>query len=306
MSRSIYILFSILLLLLVACQPGGAPTPRAGAAALKVLATTTFLADMAQNVAGDRLQVGVLLPAGVDPHSYEPTPKDVAQVADSQVLIVNGAGYEGFLAKLLESSGGQHRVIEASAGLESRVPYAERDTPGGTEVDPHFWLDPTRAIKYVENIRNGLSQADPAGAATYATNATAYIVQLRELDDWIVAQVAQVPKKRRLLVTNHEAFGYFADRYGFWIVGAIIPSTSSGAAPSAQQLAYLVDQIKSNGAPAIFLEAGSNLQLAEQVAKEAKIKVVTGLLAESTSESAPTYIAMMKHNANVIADARKE
>ena len=304
--RAICILFSILTLLLTACQPAAAPAPRAGGAAFKVLATTTFLADITQNVAGDRLPVRALLPAGVDPHSYEPTPKDVALVADSQALIINGAGYEGFLAKLLESSGGERQVIEASAGLKGRVAReGERAEASEGESDPHYWLDPNLVIKYVENIRDGLSQADPAGAATYAAKAMAYIAQLQELDSWIAAQVTQVPEKRRLLVTNHEALGYFGDRYGFQIIGTIIPSTSSSASPSAQQLARLVDQIKATGAPAIFLESGSNVQLAEQVAREAKIKVVMGLHIESTGKSAPTYLAMIRYNTQAIVDALK-
>ena len=145
--------------------------------------------------------------------------------------------------------------------------------------DPHFWLDPTKAITYVENIRDGLSQADPAGKDVYAANAAAYIAQLQELDTWIAQQVGQsIPAERRQIVTNHESFGYFADRYGFTIIGTVVPSVSTGSAPSAQQLARLVDRIKATGAPAIFLETGANPQLAQQVAAETGVKVVTDLV----------------------------
>jgi ABC-type Zn uptake system ZnuABC Zn-binding protein ZnuA len=292
-----------------ACGPATWPVPAAGGGAVKVLATETFLADIAQNVAGDRLKVVALLPIGIDPHSFEPTPQDAAKVADSQVLIVNGAGFESYLSKLLENAGGGRRVIEASAGLTSRRPregeVTDADHPEG---DPHFWLDPTQVIKYTENIRDGLSQADPAGAAIYAKNAEAYSVQLEALDRWIAEQVQQIPPERRLLVTNHESFGYFADRYGFKIVGAIVPSFSSGASPSAQQLAQLVDAIKATGAKAIFLETGTNPQLAEQVAQETGTKVVTELYTHSITEAsgpAPSYIEMMRYDTKAIVEALK-
>ena len=246
----------------------------AGDHALRVLAVETFLADIAQNVAGDRLKVEALMPLGADPHSFEPTPQDVARVARVDVLIVNGAGFEEFLTPLLQNAGGKRLVIEASAGLAPRIPGAGEGTSSGDdhEGDPHFWLNPINAIRYVENIRDGLSQADPAGKDIYARNAQAYIAQLNDLDAWIAAQVAQIPVEQRLLVTNHESFGYFADRYGFRVVGAIIPSVSTSASPSAQQMAALIDQIKASGAPAIFLETGSNPQLAQQIAGETGVQ----------------------------------
>jgi ABC-type Zn uptake system ZnuABC Zn-binding protein ZnuA len=293
-----------------ACAPATpAAPPAAGGPPLNVLATETFLADIAQNVAGDRLKVGSLLPVGIDPHSFEPAPQDVAKVAASQVLIVNGAGLESFLSKLLDNAGGQRQVIVASAGLASRAPgpgeVRDADHPEG---DPHFWLDPIMVVKYVENIRAGLSQADPAGAAIYARNAAAYSAQLKELDAWIAAQVQSIPAERRLLVTNHESLGYYADRYGFKIVGAVVPSFSSAASPSAQQLAQLVNAIKASGAPAVFLETGSNPQLAQQVAQETGIKVVADLYTHSLSPPggpAPSYLEMMRYNTRVIVDALK-
>ena len=300
-----------------ACAPAAAPTPAPAAAeaVLRVLAVETFLADIAQNVAGDRLQVAALMPIGVDPHSFEPTPQDVARVADSDVLIVNGAGFEGFLGELLQNAGGQRQVIEAAAGLAPRTPQGqevgeqhqdEAKDEYGHAGDPHFWLDPKNVIQYVENIRAGLSQADPDAAPVYAANAQAYIAQLEELDKWITEQVQQVPQERRLLVTNHESFGYFADRYGFKIVGAIVPSISPTAAPSAQQLAELIDRIKATGAPAIFLETGTSPQLAQQVAAETNVKLVTGLYSHSITVAdglAPTYIDMIKYNTLAIVGA---
>jgi ABC-type Zn uptake system ZnuABC Zn-binding protein ZnuA len=274
-----------------------------------VLAVETFLADIAQNVAGDRLKVEALIPIGVDPHSFEPAPADIRSVAESQVLIVNGAGFEGFLEKLLQNAGGQRLVIEASAGLAARTPReAEHagETDHAHETDPHFWLDPISVIRYTENIRDGLSQADPAGKDVYAKNAEMYIDKLRELDGWIKGQVQEVPEARRLLVTNHESFGYFADRYGFRIVGTVIPSVSTGASPSAQQMAQLVDHLRTTGAPAIFLETGANLQLARQLSGEVGISVVTDLYTHSVTAQggdAPDYITMMRQNVRKIVEA---
>ncbi len=302
---AVLILFSFLA---SACQPGQKPGGTAGT--VKVLAVETYLADIAQNVAGDRLTVQSLMPVGADPHSFEPAPSDIAKVAECNLLIINGGGVETFLDKLLKNAGGQHTVIDASAGLASRTPKPGEalDPKEAKEGDPHFWLDPNNVIQYVNNIRSGLSQADPAGAETYTRNADAYIAHLKELDNWISSQVAQIPPDQRLLVTNHETFGYYADRYGFKIIGTIIPSTSSDAAPSAQELATLVDRIKATGVRAIFLETGTNQQLADQVSSETGIKVVADLYTHSTSAPggpAPTYIDMMKFDTSAIVNALK-
>jgi ABC-type Zn uptake system ZnuABC Zn-binding protein ZnuA len=305
-------LTSVILLVAVmvtSCGAQGAGQRATQPGSVKVLAVETFLADIAQNVAGSRLKVDALIPAGADPHEFEPAPADVAKVAASTVVIANGTGLEMFLSKLLDNTGGQHVLIEASAGLQKRAPHegeaALDDHPQG---DPHFWLDPLNVVQYVENIRAGLSKADPEGANTYQANADAYVAKLKELDTWVTAQVQLVPAARRMLVTNHESFGYFADRYGFQIVGTIIPSVSTDASPSAQQLASLVDRVKATGAPAIFLETGSNPSLAEQLARETGVKVVTGLFTHSTSEPsgpAPDYIAMIRYNTTAIVNALK-
>jgi ABC-type Zn uptake system ZnuABC Zn-binding protein ZnuA len=283
--------------------PAARPTP-AGASGLNVLAVESFLADIAQNVAGDRATVGTLVPIGVDPHGFEPVPADVARVAKSDVLISNGAGLEVFLARLLANAGGERTLIEASAGLTPRQAAGQIGAQGG-ESDPHFWLDPNNVETYVANIRDGLTQADPAGASTYAANADAYIARLKELDAWIRQQVEALPASQRVLVTNHDSLGYFADRYGFTVDGTILDSTSSLASPSAQQLAQLVDHIRASKPKAVFLETGDNQQLARQVASETAVKVVTDLYEHSITKGppVPTYIDMIKHNVESIVTA---
>jgi ABC-type Zn uptake system ZnuABC Zn-binding protein ZnuA len=170
-----------------------------------------------------------------------------------------------------------------------------------------MWLDPTLVVTYVENIRDGMIQADPAGEAVYRANAEAYIGQLRELDAWIKSQVESIPAERRLLVTNHEALGYFAERYGFTIVDSILTSFSSDASVSAQEIAAAVDAIKASRAPAIFLGDVESVTLADQIASETGAKVVADLHLESLTNGAPatTYIEMMKYNVSVIVAALK-
>jgi ABC-type Zn uptake system ZnuABC Zn-binding protein ZnuA len=292
-----------------AAQPPGA----AGGRGAPVIAVETFLADFARQVAGDRIEVRSLIPAGVEPHGYEPTPQDIAAVTGARMLIVNGAGLESFLVKLLANSGGDRPVVEASAGLKSRTSREGEVMEGGAiatgpraETDPHFWLDPTMAEMYIENIRDAFIRIDPSGDSAYRASAEVYIGKLRELDRWIVGQVAAIAPSERKLVTNHESLGYFADRYGFRIIGTVIPSVSTEASPTARQLARLVDGLRAAGAKAVFLETGANPQLARQVAREAGIRVVTELYTHSltgASGPAPTYLDMMRHDVRTIVSS---
>jgi len=220
----------------------------------------------------------------------------------------------------LECAGlSQAYVLELEAGVTYTIAFTESAADTTTlkvgplaghhhhhEIDPHFWLDPTKVVTYVENIRQGLTTADPEGSAVYAANAEAYTQELLALDAWIQEQVQQIPPERRLLVTDHENLGYFADRYGFRIVGTIVPSVSTMASPSAQQLASLVDVIRQTGAPAVFLQIGANSQMAEQLAAETGVKVVTGLHTHSVGaedDEVGNYIEMMEYNTNAIVSA---
>lgn len=300
--KKIVIYSLLVLMVLTGCagQTAAQPADLAQAGQLQVLASLDFLADLTRQVAGERAAVSSLIPAGLDPHAFEPAPQDVARVAASQVLVINGGGLEAWLEGVLTNAGGERLVVTASQGL---APRAADDADEHPEGDPHFWLDPVLAKTYVANIRDGLAKADPSGAEIFAANAEAYLRQLDELDAWIRAQVETIPPERRLLVTNHESFGYFADRYGFTVVGAVVPSVSSSASPTAQDLAQLINQIRQSGAPAVFLESGSNPELAGQVAAETGAQVVEGLLTHSFGPGAEDYIGMMRWNVNLIVDA---
>ena len=306
MRRFLY-LWILLIVSLTACRQNASDSGKPfdqtqGEADSAILTSTTFLADITRSIAGGRVTVESLLPIGADPHSYQPTPRDAARIADSKLLIVNGAEYEHFLESLLENAGGEREIVEASAGINPRA-----DAGSGHGVDPHMWLDPNNVVIYVENIREGLIHYDPEGAAVYQSNADVYVAELKSLDKWIIEQVSQIPQERRLLVTNHETLGYFAARYDFTVAGTVIESFSSGAAPSAGQMAGLIEQINLSGAPAIFLDASDNESLAKQIADETGVRVVTDLHFESLTDGPPaaTYIDMMKHNVTLIVEALK-
>jgi ABC-type Zn uptake system ZnuABC Zn-binding protein ZnuA len=257
-----------------------------------VLTDTSFLADIVQNVVGDRLTVSALIPKGADPHSFEPTPADARRVAESQAVVINVKGLLPAVDSLIAGVGAHDQLLmEAAAGIP------------GLDADPHCWLDPLLVVDYVSNIAQRFSSMLAEDATYYQTNAAAYTEKLRELDSWIGSQVETIPAERRLLVTDHQVLGRFASRYGFKIVGALFPTASGEGSPSARQLAELVAQIRATGAPAVFVETGSSPSLAEQVAQEAGVKVVTGLYTHSLGEGASTYIEMMRWNVTKIVEA---
>jgi ABC-type Zn uptake system ZnuABC Zn-binding protein ZnuA len=234
---------------------------------LKVLATTTIVGDGVSQIGGDLIDLTVLLPVGTDPHSFDPTPQDVAKVTEADLVFANGAGLEEFLDPLIESAGSQDKVIHVSEGIDFLMFEGEHDhDPEGKEhhderegeehhdehegeehdhegVDPHTWTSPNNVLTWVHNIEHELSEADPENAQAYAANAEAYETELDALDSWIREQVAQISEENRKLITDHALFVYFAEEYGFEQVGALIPGYSTMAAPTAQDLAAIEDVI---------------------------------------------------------------
>ena len=288
---------------LASCGTGAAAS---GGGALDVVAAESFLADIAQNVAGDRFAVRTLIPPGTDPHAFEPTPRDLGDVAGADLVVVNGGGLEGPLLDTIRSAGGSVTIVDASAGLTTRTPQAGEPPLDSGQVDPHFWLDPIAVQTYVANIRDAFAEADPAGAAVYEANAAAYTKKLGQLDAWIKAQVAQIPETDRKLVMNHASHGYYADRYGFSVVGTVVPSVGTGETPTAKQLSDLTAAIRASGAKAVFVEIEENPKLAEQIAAETGITVVDDLLDHSLTPAdgeAPTYIDMLKYDTRRIVEA---
>jgi zinc/manganese transport system substrate-binding protein len=285
----------MLAVLLAACTP--TPTPPSGK--LPVVATNSILGDLVTNVGGAHVDVHVLVGPGVDPHTFQYTSDDMRQLDATTLVFENGLGFEPWLDKLYETSGSQARRVAVTASITPRV------GEGGT--DPHVWHDVANAVGLVEQIRAALVAADPPHAADYDANAAAYTAQLRELDDWIVAQVATLPPERRKLVTSHDTFGYFADRYGFTVAGTALRSVSTEAAdPSAADIAALIDAIKAEQVPAIFAENVHNDKLMRQIAADAGVTLAPPLYTDALGppgSPGATYIGMMRYNVTTIVTA---
>ena len=269
-----------------------------------VVATTTIVADIVAGVGGDRISLYVMLSAGVDPHVFQPTPRDVRHVADADVLFANGAGLEAvFLGNLLDSAE-PRRTVEVSAHLPLRRMDAAAREHGHGEFDAHVWMDPTLVAGWTVEIAEALAEVDPAHAAEYATRAATLTSELHELDAWIREQVSAIPEQRRVLVTDHDVLGYFADRYGFELLETVIPGVSTASEPSARHLAQLRETVVEHDIPAIFIGATASPRMARTVAADLGIELVaiyTGSLSEPGGP-ADTYQEFMRTNVGRIVD----
>jgi ABC-type Zn uptake system ZnuABC Zn-binding protein ZnuA len=297
-----FIPFLILVSLLTGCSSAPAPSK----SGLRVVASTTIVGDVVSQVGGNLINLSVLFPIGADPHTFDPRPQDVVAISDAQVVFINGLGLEESLQPALDANA-KGTVVAVSDGIDVRKldSAAAAVEHGGN--DPHTWTDPNNVIVWTQNIATALVKADPANAAVYQANADAYIASLRDLDAWIRSEVAQIPPDRRKLVTDHYAFGYFADEYGFEQVGALVGSFSTNASPSAQEIASLEDTIRAQKVPAVFVGTTVNASLADQVAQDTGTKVVpvyTGSLTAPGGD-AGTYLAFMHYNVNAIVSALK-
>ncbi len=269
---------------------------------VNLVATTTQIADFARVVGGDRVTVTDLIKPGIDPHEFEPTPQNAQSVAQANLIAINGIGLEAFMAKLLQQAGADKPVAVLSKGVKIRKGSGDEEKEG----DPHIWYNPQNAKIMVTNLADALGKVDPAGASAYKANADVYNKQLDALDKSIQEQITTIPKDRRKMVTNHDAFGYYIDHYGLKFVGSVIPSLETNAQPSAQETANLIRKIQQEKVPAIFTEAAVNPKLEEQIAKDAGVKVVATLCADSLSDASgpcPTYLALMQHDTKTIVDA---
>ncbi|MBI3242761.1 MAG: zinc ABC transporter substrate-binding protein [Chloroflexi bacterium] len=294
--RATILVFSLLSFLFAAC---GNPLGEPASGKLNVIATYSILGDLAQNVGGDKVDARTLVGPDGDAHTFAPSPADGAALIGATVVFENGLEFEPWLDDLYASSDSKATRVVVTDGIEPRMTPEE---PGHSlgESDPHVWHSVANVIHMTRNIRDALAGADPANAATYAANAEAYIAKLQELDTWIFEQVKTLPEARRKLVTSHDTFGYFAERYGFEIVGAALESASTETAdPSASDLAALVDEIKAVGVPAIFAENVHNPKLMAQVAAEAGVTLAPQLYTDALGRpgsDGSTYLDMMRYN----------
>ena len=280
-----------------------------GGDGVRVVATTTQIGALVREVAGDRVQLTVLLQAGADAHDYEPSPQDSRTIRQANLVLKNGIGLDDWLDDVVKNSGTKARVVVATEGIEP----IEGETHDGHghdhgEGDPHVWHDPENVKVMVKHIAEALAEVDPDNAASYRANAESYAKKLDEVDREIRALFAPIPPAQRKVVTNHESLNYFARRYQLEIIGAIVPGTAKEAQPSAQDLAKLTDLIRSEGVKAVLAEAEIDPKVAEQLAKDTGVRVVTGVYADSlgpAGSGADTLDGMLLHNARLIAEALK-
>lgn len=295
---------------------------------LAVVATTTIAADVVSNVGGELIELTGLFPLGSDPHTYEATPSDYQTMANADVILINGLGLEEFLDPTFEQIAEDTPIISLSDGIEllefgqqshehdadheheedeldmEEADHDDADT-GHSQTqgyDPHVWFDPNNIVQWVENTVETFSALDPENAAAYRENGNAYIEQLQELDEWIRQETERISSKERELVTDHMAFSYFAARYDFDMIGAVIPAYSTSAQPSAQELAELIDTIQELDVQAIFVGTSANPSLSEQAADETGVKLLplyTGSLSGSEGP-ASTYIDLMHYNVDAV------
>ena len=300
MGRRRYLAVAVMLGALVAGCAGSGGDGKDGAdGELRLVATTTQVADLAANIGGDRVRVTSLLKPGLDAHDFEPSPADIQTIARADLVVKNGVGLDAWLDEVIESSGFDGPVVDASQGVRLRRV--------GGEPDPHIWQNPRNAMVMAANIERGLAGAAPAQAAAFEANLAAYTKQLQALDAEVQRQIDSLANRK--LVTNHDAFGYYVDRYGLQFVGSVIPSFDSAAELSGRDIRDLVTRIRATRVKAVFSETTLPPRTAETIAREAGVKVVEGEDALYGDALGPpgsdgdTYLKMIEHNTRTIVSS---
>ena len=281
-----------------------------------VVASFSILADMTRQIGGDRIALRAIAGADVDAHGFQPKPSDAAALTNAALVIRNGLGFEGWLDRMIRSSGFKGRMVTTTEGITPRLMEAHGHDHGGVGrrhnhsvgprqvPDPHAWQDLGLVQHYIRNIAAGLMAADPVGEALYRRNAEAYAARLTTLDQWVRAEIAKVPAARRKIVTSHDSFGYFGDAYG---VRFLAPQgVSTEAEPSAAEVGRLIRQIRAENITALFMENMVNPATLQRIAQETGLRVRGRLYADALSAEtgpAPTYEAMFRHNLSLIVPA---
>jgi ABC-type Zn uptake system ZnuABC Zn-binding protein ZnuA len=288
----------LLFLLLLAGCAADSPAEAGPGERLTVASTMSVFSDFAEAVGGDRVRVETLVPVGGDPHTYEPRPSDAARIAEADVVLDNGLGLSPWFEPL--SSNVQGDLVVLTDGIVEEVHEA------GGIIDPHLWMvPPLVADGYVTAIEDAFAAADPDGAEAYRVNAERYRADLADLDAELAQRIADLPEHRRKLVTSHDAYRYFAEHYGLTVVGTVIGVTTEEE-PSAQAVSRLVDQVRKEQVPAIFVETTVNPGLIEQVARDTGVEVGDPLYGDSVGEpgsGAEDYVGMMRANVDAIMSA---
>jgi zinc/manganese transport system substrate-binding protein len=263
---------------------------------LNVVASFSILGDFAKNVGGDLVEVATLVGANGDVHVYAPAPADAKKIAGAKLVIINGLGLEGWLPRLVQSSGSKAKIVTATDGIAPRVL--------GVADDPHAWQSVANAKVYVANIRDALIVADPADDAVFRANADRYLAKLDGLDRDVRQAMAQIPPTHRKVISTHDAFGYFAAAYGVEFIAPLGVSTDSE--PSARDIAGIITQIRIAKIPAVFLENISDPRLMQRISAETGARIGGTLYSDSLTDEngeAPTYIDMVRHNIKALTNA---
>jgi ABC-type Zn uptake system ZnuABC Zn-binding protein ZnuA/ABC-type Mn2+/Zn2+ transport system permease subunit len=271
---------------------------------VSVVATTTQIGDWTRVVGGDAVDVHQILSPNTDPHDYEPRPDDVSASADAKVVFTNGDELDAWIDEVVSDSGSDARVVDLAASVPVKLP-GEPEGEEASGFDPHWWHDPRNAEAAVREIAVELSAVDPDDKATFEENANAYLEKLQRLDSGIRACIDSVPAAERKLVTDHDAFGYFADRYGIQVVGAVIPSQTTQAQPSAKDLSDLAALVRGEGVNAVFPESSLSPKLAEAIATQTGASVGRDLYSDTLGpdgSSGDTYLHMEQANANALVE----
>jgi ABC-type Zn uptake system ZnuABC Zn-binding protein ZnuA len=278
---------------------------------LRVVVTTSILGDVVANVAGENVDLQILLPPGTDPHAYQPTPRDLTAIAQAHVVFINGLGLEIFLEDMLSNAGGQAVFVSLSEGVSARrldshdINLDPEHDDEYAVFDAHVWLDPANVEIWVDNAQAALATLDPRNAAHYFSAASSYKASLQELHTWIQEQVAQIPEADRKLLGDHMALGYFADGYGFRIAGAVIPAYNTTVEISAQELAALQQAIQTAGIKAVFVATSTNPTISLRLASDLGLQLVSLYIGSLSDASGPaaSYLDLMHYNVEAIVNA---
>ena len=290
---------------------------------LRVVASFSILGDMIRQVAGDRIALRTVAGPNVDAHTFQPRPSDAEALRGAALAVRNGLGFDGWFDRMVRSANWRGRMVTTTEGLTPRrMPahsHGHGHSHGGgqqqqgqqqgqprTVPDPHAWQDLRLGIRYVQAIATALSAADAANAAAYAAAAEAYVARLTELDAWVRAQIAAVPEARRVVVTSHDAFGYFGAAYGIRFLAP--QGVSTEAEPSAAEVGRLIRQIRSERITAVFMENMGNPATLQRLAQEAGVRVGGRLYADALSAAdgpAASYEAMFRHNVALLVPAMR-
>lgn len=265
----------------------------------KLVATASMISDIAQNIVGDKFEVTTIVPIGKDPHTYEPTPGDATLVAYADVIFKNDLTFEGWLLKLIENSGTKANVVTVTEGVDviESLTYAN-------SADPHAWMNASNGIIYAENIKNAMVVYDAANKDFYEKNFEAYRKKLQDLDRYIQEQIKTIPEQQRILITSHDAFQYYGRKYGIRLESIL--GTSTDAQAQTSDYTKVDKVIRESGVPAVFIESTVNPKMLQQLASSNDITIGGSLFSDSIgnkNSDAPSYLAMLKYNTDVIVKA---